>query len=184
MITDDDLKNDVTFNTYIRQYANTALDYSKLILHASRWWIELIKDDRFTDEILPLCMKSASYYLSNHLHSGVIGGVVKDEQEIKYSRIWMGFMYQVIASNKELVGISWSAVKKVCEMSYPRDEEKYKKILYQEMPSFFTDLLEGNKSLSDLSKADILFSFTNKLPEPDRGILEEYFVKNKPSFIT
>ncbi|MEW6066751.1 MAG: hypothetical protein AB1610_00405 [Nitrospirota bacterium] len=182
LLNKTELLDDEILGAYISQFGNTSYDYQSLLKVATDWWIVLIENADFSEEIVRYCIESISYRLSMHTKSTILGGISKDEHKIRYAGIWMMFLLKAVLLEKD-ISKAWSTVKSVCEALFTRSEGDFSEILFQKIPKMFIEALEKNKEFDDTKKIETVFKFTSPLPSNDKEKVELYIQKNKPNFM-
>jgi hypothetical protein len=179
----DDLMSDAILGTLMLQFGETSLNYQGLLNIACEWWMDILEDRSLPPNILLECMQPVSYALSMRSDCGVLKGIVEAEQVMRLAGVWIVFITRVLNKRNREFPSAWSAIKRVCERLYAREQAKYNKIIYQEMPRLLIKLLEHNTMLSKDQKIELVINFTNNLPHPDRELMENYIRKMHTSFM-
>ncbi|MCX5816381.1 MAG: DUF4365 domain-containing protein [Proteobacteria bacterium] len=178
-----DLIQDETLGSLLRQFADSSIEPAGLYRIAIDWWIAILEKGLPTG-ILEQSMVYLLFAFSQRTVGGVLKGVVKDEPDEIRAALLTFFLLKVSQKDSRLIPAAWSAVKTYCEEHY-RDQATFQKVIFEKLPNWFVKLLEMRVKTNSYDKVKILASFTTKLPNGDRTLIEEYIVRHiRPSFLT
>lgn len=187
----DDLKNDEILGTFLRQFGDSSLNTSALLLCACNWWLLILTDtglerelsESVIDEILVESMHFPSFSLSMRTDAGVLKGIYIKEKEERLAATWAFFLWRAYRINERLTHRAWSTIKSCCERLFAQSEEKCKLVLSTLIPNWLLEVIKLDTSINNHQKLSCLVSLPQCFSEDERLIFENYFVRNVPDLM-
>lgn len=178
-IKSDELITDEILGEFLKQFADYT--YINILTKiAIDWWLVLIDDPNIPYEQLPECMSYISYTFSMKSIGTVLKGIVESEQERRAAALWATFLLKTYRKYPDLTVKAWPAIKTCCSRYFRGREER---ILFNFIPDFLKNILEGSIELKDEQKVTILYELPKYFSYIEKAKYETYFVKHKPKFI-
>lgn len=174
-----DLKQDSILGTFLKQFGEPSIILEIRVNLAINWWISILQNKLSIRELIDECMEYISYCISQITKSGILKGIIREENEHNVALLWSLFWWRCNLTDPSLNIYSWLAIKENCKRLFSSNNKLQDKILFKLIPKYTIKTIKAEITLNETEKIEYLLKLTEcfKSGESDKDKLELAFRK-------